>query len=124
MFIDKLTEAIELLSMHYEIGYHDDCKEMERAQNAVKKAADAYEAVANKLDDNTKEAIEGLLRAYSSQIKAASTYAYLQGVKHGIQFNEWVHEDETPMFADLLSGKDYTEKKNEMGAYRQSASGK
>jgi lipopolysaccharide biosynthesis regulator YciM len=110
--------------MHYEIGYHDDCKEMERAQNAVKKAADAYEAVANKLDDNTKEAIEGLLRAYSSQIKAASTYAYLQGVKHGIQFNEWVHEDETPMFADLLSGKDYTEKKNEMGAYRQSASGK
>ena len=62
MFIDKLTEAIELLSMHYEIGYHDDCKEMERAQNAVRKAADAYEAVANKLDDNTKEAIEGLLQ--------------------------------------------------------------
>ena len=106
----KLTEVIQILSEHYDLAFNENNEEIFSVQNKRRAAQQRLRELEDRFTPEVNEAFSDLMGAYSVEYQLMSTYAFIHGLKCGIQFNEWVNVDDEPFFAELIGNKDYLER--------------
>ena len=100
MVTDKLAQAIELLASCYDYGYDDQCEEIKQRHEMTWSAHLNLRSIEPEMGKQVKSVLDEFLDAQNEEHSLENIYAYLQGVKHGILFDQWVNNGDKLFFKE------------------------
>ena len=107
---EKLTEILQILAEHYDVAVNENNIDLNSVHDKKREAQQKFEELEKDLSFDIKESLSNLIGAYDEENNLMSKYAFMEGLKCGIQFAEWVHADDEPLFFEKVFDRDYAER--------------